>query len=51
MTTVEVKDDEWRRLNRLKSPGESMNDVIKRLLETHESAHEPPTEAEQEVDV
>ena len=42
MVTVEVKEPEWKTLIRMKSPGESMNDVIQRLIETHEAAHEPP---------
>lgn len=31
-TTVKVKKDTWRRLNRLKEPGDSFDDVISELL-------------------
>ena len=44
MTTIHVKDDTWNKLNILKEPGESMDDVIRKLIdlvnetrETHES--------------
>ena len=32
MTTLHVKKNTWKKLNSLKEPGESMNDVIERLL-------------------
>ena len=32
MTTIHVERNVWKVLNTLKEPGESMNDVIKRLL-------------------
>ena len=37
MTTLHVKDDVWKKLNSLKEPGQSMNDVIERLLAINES--------------
>lgn len=33
MTTIHVKDDIWKKLNQLKESGETMNDVIERLLD------------------
>ncbi len=38
MTTIHVKDEVWKKLNSLKEPGQSMNDVIERLLSVNESA-------------
>ena len=35
MTTIHVREDIWKQLNALKEPGESMNDVIKRILEVN----------------
>jgi len=32
-TTVKVKDETWRELNRRKGPGDSFDDVIESLLE------------------
>ena len=32
MTTIHVKEHVWKMLNSLKEPGETMNDVIERLL-------------------
>ena len=37
MTTIHVKNDTWKRLNRLKMPGESMDDVVRRLLNHSET--------------
>ena len=31
-TTIEIRDDQWKKLNALKEPGESFKDVIDRLL-------------------
>ncbi|HUX98741.1 MAG TPA: antitoxin VapB family protein [Candidatus Deferrimicrobium sp.] len=33
MTTIHVKEDTWKKLNVLKEPGESMDDVIRKLIE------------------
>lgn len=33
VTTVKVKKGTWRKLNRLKEPGDSFDDVIAKLLE------------------
>ncbi|MFX1295097.1 MAG: hypothetical protein ACFFD2_09635 [Promethearchaeota archaeon] len=33
MITIHVKEDTWRKLNRLKKPGETMDDVIRKILE------------------
>lgn len=30
-TTIEVQDDTWRQLNRLKEPGETFDEVINRV--------------------
>lgn len=38
MTTVAVAEENWERLNRLKRPGESFDDVIGRLLDSREEA-------------
>jgi len=35
---IRVTDDTWKRLNRRKEPGDSFEDVIKRLLEEDEDA-------------
>ena len=32
-TTMEVSDENWRRLNARKRPGDSFNDVLDRLLD------------------
>jgi len=32
-TTIEIKTETWRELNMRKEPGDSFDDVIKRLLE------------------
>jgi len=32
-TTIEIKLETWRELNNKKEPGDSFDDVIKRLLE------------------
>lgn len=37
MTTIHVKDEVWKKLNSLKEPGQSMNDVIEHLLAINES--------------
>ncbi|MHA1783980.1 MAG: DUF7557 family protein [Candidatus Helarchaeota archaeon] len=36
MTTIHVKIETWKKLNGLKKPGETMNDVIQKLLEIFE---------------
>ena len=33
MTTIHVKKDIWKKLNYMKKPGESMDDIIRKLLE------------------
>lgn len=30
-TTIEVRDETWKQLNRRKEPGESFDDVVSRL--------------------
>lgn len=40
-TTIEIEVEEWERLNKRKKPGDSFNDVLKRVLdsiETYESS-------------
>ncbi len=37
MTTIHVKDEVWKKLNSLKEPGQSMNEVIEHLLAINES--------------
>ena len=32
MTTIHVDENTWKKLNALKNPGESMNDVIRKIL-------------------
>lgn len=39
MTTIHVKRDIWKKLNSLKEPGESMNEVIERLLAIRSQEH------------
>lgn len=39
MTTIHVKRDTWKKLNSLKEPGESMNEVIERLLAIRSQEH------------
>jgi len=39
-TTVSVDDETWKRLNRRKGPGDSMDDVIRDLLDTAEEQEE-----------
>jgi len=34
--TIHVEDEVWRKLNQLKKPGDTFNDVIQRLLKTKE---------------
>jgi len=36
-TTISISKEVWKRLNRLKNTGESMEDVMKRLLDEHEA--------------
>lgn len=36
VTSVQVKTDTWNELNALKGPGDSMDDIINMLLETHQ---------------
>ena len=38
LTTIAVRESEWRRLSDLKNLGESMADVIKRVLDEREGA-------------
>lgn len=38
MTTIHVKEKVWKKLNSLKDPGQSMSDVIERLLAISEFA-------------
>lgn len=33
MTTIHVKENTWKKLNNLKKPGETMDDVIHKILE------------------
>lgn len=41
-TTIEVTADAWSGLNQLKGPGDSFDDVIRRLLELAGANIEPP---------
>lgn len=41
-TTIEVTADSWSGLNQLKGPGDSFDDVIRRLLELSGANIEPP---------
>lgn len=34
-TTIQVSEETWKKLNGMKGLGESMNDVITRLLKEH----------------
>lgn len=36
VTSAQIKKNTWARLNRLKEPGDSMDDVINRLLDEYE---------------
>ena len=36
MTTIHVKEKVWKKLNALKNPGESMNDVVEKILNFYE---------------
>lgn len=36
-TTISISKLVWKRLNRLKSTGESMENVVERLLDEHEA--------------
>ena len=36
LTSIAVKDDTWKELNKLKSPGDTMDDVIKVLLKNYQ---------------
>ncbi len=36
MTTIHVKEETWQKLNQLKQPGETMDDVVRRLLKRYE---------------
>lgn len=40
MTTIHVKEDTWRKLNGLKKPGETMDDVIRKILEIFSEVQE-----------
>lgn len=35
-THVRVTEETWKRLNQMKGPGDSFDDVIQRLLDDHE---------------
>lgn len=35
VTSAQIKKDTWQELNALKQPGDSMDDVIQRLLDSH----------------
>jgi len=39
-TTVSVADETWKELNQRKGPGDSMDDVIRELLEIAEELEE-----------
>lgn len=41
-TTIEITADSWSGLNQLKQPGDSFEDVIRRLLELEGANVEPP---------
>lgn len=41
-TTIEVTTDSWSGLNQLKAPGDSFDDVIRRLLQLAGANIEPP---------
>ena len=44
VTTIKVKGDTWKRLNQLKEPGDSFDEVIQKLLaEDAEDAEETDT--------
>ena len=34
VTTIHIDEETWKKLNEIKTLGESMNDVVKRLLKT-----------------
>ena len=40
MITIHVNDDVWKKLNSLKKSGETMDDVIRKLLEIFSKAQE-----------
>lgn len=52
VTSIEIKTDTWRELNQQKEPGDSFDDVVRRLLsrpeEPVEVEPEPPEEEEPE---
>ena len=50
MTTIHVKNDVWKKLNSLKKPGETMDDVIRKLLAIFSEAQES-TNALNEMEV
>lgn len=35
LTTLNVRPDTWRAVNQLKDPGDTVDDVIQELLESH----------------
>ena len=35
ITTIQVSEETWRRLNALKGPGDSFEDVVESLLDAH----------------
>lgn len=42
-TTIEIKTDTWRELNAQKEPGDSFDDVVRRLLAGDEDSAKPPS--------
>ncbi|MFQ6126965.1 MAG: antitoxin VapB family protein [Candidatus Heimdallarchaeota archaeon] len=36
MTTIHIKESTWKFLNAMKQPGESMDDVVSRLIEAYQ---------------
>ncbi|MHA1144525.1 MAG: DUF7557 family protein [Candidatus Helarchaeota archaeon] len=46
MTSIHVNEDTWKELNGLKEPGETMDDVIRKLLEIMHSIQENRETAE-----
>lgn len=36
-TTINISRENWRRLHRLKELGDSMDDVVTRLLDSHQN--------------
>ena len=40
-TSIRVRKSTWRQLHRMKEPGDSMDDVLRELLENRETDGEP----------